>query len=377
VNNSGDTILHLIETTGPGGAETVLLDIVRNLDRQKFRSIVVVTGRGWLYENLTETKIPTLIVESNRANDISFLFKLIRIIHNNGVSLIHSHLGHMNFYAVLAGLLSGTPVVVTYHGLIDDWDRKNLKNRLRHALIRNCARCVVTVSNYLKRELIRVWKFDDKKIRTIYNGVDFDAFDNASLDHSIRDEFGISKGIPLIGMIGNIRNSKGYDIYIQAAAEVLRKIPNSRFLIIGQGQGKLLDDLKSLAEVLNISNNVIFTGFRSDVAAILSQLDVFVLSSTTEGLSIATIEAMGMRKPVVVTESGGPEEIVEHGFTGFLVPPFDPIVLAENIMKVLSDKASAKAMGERAAHSVRERFAIGRSIDCYVKLYRECLGKHG
>jgi len=367
------TILHLIETTGPGGAETVLLNIVRRLDSQEFASQVVVTGAGWLSEELHRACVPTTVLVSAGANDWRFVLRLAKLIRELGIELLHSHLAGMNFYACLAGLVCRKPVIVTYHGLIGDWQQRTLKNRIKYALIRHVASAVVTVSDFLRRELVRTWGFNAEQVRRIYNGVDFRAFDQVPVGVSIRMQFGIPETAPLVGMVGNIRTPKGYEYFVRAARVVADKRPACRFLIVGQGKGKLLDELRALITGLNLEETVILAGFRDDIPSILRQLDVFALSSVSEGLSIATIEAMAAARPVVVTDSGGPTEIVEDGVTGLVVAPADPEALAEKIMRLLDDPELARKFALRAKEAVRSRFDLDASVRNYVELYRRCL----
>ena len=372
MDNGKIVILHLIETTGPGGAETVLLNIVQQLKQEEFASIVVVTGEGWLHKKLLAAEIPTMILPSSKPNDWRFLRQVIRQVKHCKVDLIHSHLAGMNFYACLTGIFSRKPVIATYHGMVGDWNKKNLKNRIKYAVIKRGVRQVVAVSNYLNRELVQTWRFGPGRIQTIYNGVDFDTFDRAEHRASLKAELGIPADSRLIGMVGHIRPAKGYEYFIQAARIVANSQPDCYFLVVGEGKGRLFEDLKTLVRQLDLENRFIFTGLRDDVAEILGQLDVFLLSSTTEGLSIATIEAMGLGKPVVVTDSGGPREIVEDAVTGFLVPPANPHALAEKVVRLLEDKDLARNLGRRARAHVRAKFSLDQCVDSYIKLYRNC-----
>jgi hypothetical protein len=113
------TILHTIETGGPGGAETVLLNLARHLDSSRFRSLVLLTSQGWLLKSLQQNQIPTLVVEHKRRYDLGFLWSLMKVIRKEKVDLIHSHLPDQNFYACVAGMLSSRNTVVTYHGPVE------------------------------------------------------------------------------------------------------------------------------------------------------------------------------------------------------------------------------------------------------------------
>lgn len=366
-------ILHLIETTGPGGAETVLLSIVGRLNRDDFDSLVVVMGRGWLHEQLTERSADVRIIHSSRANDWVFLRNVCRLVRAERVDLIHSHLDGMNFYACLVGLLTRRPVVATFHGTVGDWHNAGIKNRLKYAIIRNRATRVVAVSNHLKRELEQTWRFSSERVVMIHNGVDFATFEIRAQKGSLRSELHLDPGTPLIGMVGNIRAPKGYRYFAEAARLISERVPACRFLIVGHGEGTLLQELTGRIAALGLTDRVILTGFREDVAHILSQLDIFVLSSLSEGLSIATIEAMGLGKPVVVTDSGGPGEIVRDGETGYLVPPADAKALADRVVELLHNHALAERMGQAARADVRRRFSLKQNVRSYEQLYRECV----
>ena len=366
-------ILHLIETTGPGGAETVLLNIVRRLNRDDFGSLVVIKGTGWLHDQLTSCGIDVRIIDSSKANDWRFIRNICQLVRIEGIDLIHSHLDGMNFYACLIGLISRRPVVTTFHGMVGDWHGTGVKTRLKFTVIRKFATRVVAVSNYLKRELEQKWRFSTDNIMMIHNGVDFDIFDKQPQSSSLRTELGFESSTPLIGMVGNIRSPKGYQYFVEAARLVSDRIPQCRFLIVGHGSGNLLKELTSQIETLGLTGKVILTGFRDDVGQILSQLDIFMLSSLTEGLSIATIEAMGLGKPVVVTDSGGPGEIVRDGETGYLVPPADPRALADRAVELLRNRGLADRIGQAARADVRQRFSLEQNIRSYEQLYRECV----
>jgi glycosyltransferase involved in cell wall biosynthesis len=124
---------------------------------------------------------------------------------------------------------------------------------------------------------------------------------------------------------------------------------------------------------LGISDRLSFLGARDDVPALLGILDVFVLSSLSEGMSIATVEAMGAGLPVVVTRSGGPEDIVGHGQTGLLVPPGDDQALADGICRLLTDRALAQRLADAARADVRTRFDVDQMVKQYAELYEEAV----
>jgi glycosyltransferase involved in cell wall biosynthesis len=376
VNENKIRILHLIETGGPGGAEKVLLNIVKHINSRQFSSLVMVPRKGWLYETLKKHHLETRVLESHRSWDVGFLLKLSSLIRKEKINLIHSHLPGMNFYSCLAGRITKRPVIVTYHGMIEDGDKRKWKNIFKNFMVRNTAAQVVTVSDYLKKELIKKIGVDPNKIVTLYSGIDFNAFGPTKSSVELRQKLGLPESTPLVGTIGNIRKSKGYEYLMRSVKLVVQKMPNVFFLIVGEKEEKLFHELNKLTEKLGLKERIKFLGFREDVADCLNILDIFVLSSTTEGFSIATVEAMSLAKPVVVTDCGGPREIVTDGQTGFLVPPGDHKSLAEKIILLLRNQKLREEMGNQAQIWVRKKFSLEENIKNYELLYINCMKRH-
>ena len=154
MQNHKTTILHMIETTGPGGAETVVLQLIGRLDPNEFDSTVVLSGRGWLYDNMMKTGITPEIVPSGGAFDWRFLRQIVRLIRRRKIDLIHSHLPDTGFYACLAGMITGVPVLVTIHGMVGAWSDRGFRSRLKMGLIRRRAARVAAVSDQDRKSVV-------------------------------------------------------------------------------------------------------------------------------------------------------------------------------------------------------------------------------
>ncbi|HEV2382531.1 MAG TPA: glycosyltransferase family 4 protein [Terriglobia bacterium] len=365
------TILHTIETAGPGGAETILLNLASHLDSRRFRSVVLLPGSGWLHSQLQEAGVPAYVVRSNFWYDFRLPRAIAALARREKADLIHSHLPDQNFYSSLVGRLMDRQVVVTYHGSQQLSKADGLKCTLKLQIVRRAASAVVVVSDYLKEALEKAG-FPSKKIVRIYNGIECGRFALPS-QGNLRAELGCSNGTKLIGMVANVRDSKGYEHFVRAAQLVAMSMPQARFVAIGDVHSSTSSSLVSLRRELGLESRLSFVGFRSDVDRVLADLDVFVLSSISEGFSLATIEAMAAGKPVVVTRSGGPEEIVKDRVTGLLVPPADPPALAASICELLNDPALASALGQCAQAMVRNRFSLSEMIREYTRVYERCL----
>ncbi len=363
------TILHTIETGGPGGAETILLNLASNLDSSRFRSLVLLPGSGWLHEQLQQAGVPTFLARSEAWYDLHLLRAMARLAWREKVDLIHSHLPDQNFYSSLVGRLTGRKIVVSYHG--SQCKADGLKGTLKLETVKRAAGAAVVCSDYLRKKLEEAG-FASEKIVRIYNGIEADRFAVPS-GGSLRAELGCSNGTRLVGMVANVRESKGYEYFIRAARLVADSMPQVRFVAIGEVDASIGSGLLSLWSELGLEHQLRFLGFRRDVDRLLGDLDVFVLSSLSEGFSLATVEAMAAGRPVIVTRSGGPEEVIEDGVTGFLVPRQDPQSLAAKICEVLNNKALAGALGQRAQAMVRNKFSLATMVGEYARVYERCL----
>jgi glycosyltransferase involved in cell wall biosynthesis len=348
-----------------------LLNLASHLDSGRFRSVVLLPGSGWLHSQLQEAGIPAFVARSDAWYDFRLPRAIAALARREKADLIHSHLPDQNFYSSLVGRLMDRQVVVTYHGSQQLSKAEGLKCTLKLQTVRRAASAVVVVSDHVRKALEEAGFSSDKIVR-IYNGVEYGRFAGLSRG-ALRAELGCLNGARLIGMVANVRDSKGYEYFVQAARLVAASMPQARFVAIGDAHSSISPSLVSLRRELGLESRLSFVGFRRDVDRVLADLDVFVLSSISEGFSLATIEAMAAGKPVVVTRSGGPEEIVDDRVTGLLVPPADPGALAAGICELISNPALASALGQRAQAMVRNKFSLAKMVREYTRVYERCL----
>ncbi len=365
------TVLHTIETGGPGGAETVLLNLASTLDGSRFRSLVLLTEDGWLRKKLQERGVPTHLVDWQAWRDFRPLWAMAQLVKQENVDLIHSHLPWQNFSSCLVGRWTGRKTIVTYHGPIELAQARGLRGAIKLRLVQNSATAVVVVCDYVGQMLKDVG-FPAEKIIRIYNGIDPARF-NRSGDGRVRKGIRCPEGTKLIGMVANLRRSKGYEFFMQAARKVAASIPQARFVAVGDIDKEIGHRLSDLAEQLGLQDRFFFLGFREDIPEVLSDLDVFVLSSVSEGFPLVILEAMAAGKPIVATRSGGPQEIVEDGRTGLLVPSANADLLAAKICELLRDPGRAAALGHAARAKAESTFGLERMVHEYEQLYECCL----
>lgn len=361
------TVLHLIDTTGPGGAETVFTDLARGLNPSRFRSVAVTAGPGWVEDTITAGGILGHSVEQRGKFALRYVRALGRLAESERVDLIHAHLVGASVYASLAALGSGIPVLCTIHGHADlpKADRLRL---LRYGVLRIGASHVVAVSESLRREFQARSRFPAERTSVVYNGIDLNAFHPGD-GSIIRRELGATNGEFVFGALGNIREPKAYDVLLRAAALLATDAVPSRVVIVGDTSGPVYPGLAALASSLALGPRLTFAGFRHDVPDVLRAFDALALSSRTEGFSLATVQAMATGIPVVATRSGGPEEIIEDGVTGLLVPTDDPAALAAAMRRVRDQPELRERLAQAGPPAVRARFNRSAMIEAYQRLY--------
>jgi len=188
--------------------------------------------------------------------------------------------------------------------------------------------------------------------------------------HALRAELGLGQEDLVVGMVANLNRAvKGAGYFIEALPLIAREVPEARFLLVGEGAER--EGLMARANELGVGDRTIFTGFRTDVDRMYSLIDVSVLTSLSEGLSITILESMSAGLPVVATRVGGNPELVDEGVTGLLVPPRDPQSFAEAVVALLRDPARRREMGEAGLRRVREEFSLPMVADRYQALYHE------
>lgn len=359
-------VLHTIDTTGPGGAETVFVNLATKLDPVKFTSVAAIRGPGWVCDTLRSHGVEPLFVSSRGGFNLRYLWELVRIVRAHKIDVIQSHLLGSNLYSSLTGLLCRVPVISTIHGFVDASDKERLM-WLKRLLINLGSKKIVFVSDRLREHYVQQLGFSARKSVTIYNGVDTSVF-YSKKDDRIRKELDIGPEHVVIGAVGNIRPAKGYDLFLKAARLVYDQHPECRFVVAGQGAGPLYQQLVQLRDNLGLEKVFYFIGFRDDPAQVFNNLDIFVLPSTSEGFSISTIEAMACGLPVIVTKSGGPEEIVDNKING-IIADHSVESFSNSIKFLLKGGNFTSSFGHKSVDHVKEKYSLSNMISLYENIY--------
>ncbi|MDT8441712.1 MAG: glycosyltransferase [Desulfuromonadales bacterium] len=369
MNRDRYNILWLIKGLGLGGAEKLLTQALPYLDRSRFayRAGYFLPWKDALVPELTAAGLPVDCLHVTTVADLGAVPRLVRFCRDRHIDLIHAHLPHPGLVARLAGRIGGVPVVYTEHNV---WERLHPAMRLLNRLTFGLNARTIAVSADVAASMGGV---DRQRLRVIDNGIDCARLAATADDSAaVRRELAIPADHLVIGKVANLGAKKNHENLLHAFALFLKERPATTLVLVGQPFDRL-PCLQQLAERLGIAGSVRFTGGRNDVPRIVRAFDLFVMSSDHEGLPIAMLEAMALKKPTVATTVGGIPGVVRDGLDGFLVPAQNPQALAEKMLRVANDGELALAMGESASQRVRERYDISRMVRQVEAVYCDVL----
>lgn len=362
------TILHVIDTTGPGGAETVFLNLADALRIDGYSTLALIQGPGWLQQQLQNRHIPFVIIAPSGWLSIGYYWAVYRLMKQHHVKFVQAHLLGSALTFALLHLVTAIPVVATLHGHVDV-DPNERFVALKRWLLRRGLHRVVAVSRQLAEYLADRKLFGRHQLVVIHNGIDVAQYQVARSGR-LQQELSLPAQAKLVGSIGNIRPAKDYPNLIQAAAVLLAHNLDVHFVIAGHPKEPLQSSLYALVSKLGIDKNIHFLGFMADTAEFLAQLDVFVLASKSEGFSISTLEAMAARVPIVATRCGGPEEILRPDIDGLLVETSCPRQLSSAIAQLLERSTTGPSSIGPFVASAYDRVTSDFSLTSMIEQYR-------
>ncbi len=376
-------ILHIQVLPIMSGVQKAMLDILERLDRNKYAITILCNAEGELTEaaarlNINIIILPELRREINPLFDVFAFIKLFRLIKKNRFLLVHTHSSKSGFIGRLAARAAGVRCVVH---TVQGFAFHEYSSRLSTFMIGLMERIaglvtdrIIFVNQYDRKMALKMKLTSAEKMITIPNGIDLSQFNVTEPLPVPADLVGIVKRGGIVGMVARLWEQKAPQDFIRSIPVVVNTIPDAKFLVIGDGH--LKDKLVKLSQELNISDHVLFLGWRQDVKALLKLLDVFVLTSLWEGLSVSILEAMASGKPVVATNIKGNNELVVDGETGFLVPAKNPQMVGEKVLYLLMNRTLAQKMGLKGYQRVRENFSIQTTIGKINQLYDTLLMKN-
>ncbi len=366
-------VLQLIDGLNIGGAEMILLELIKGLRERDFQVSVGYSTPGPLADRLVASGVEIVRLPRLARVDPLLFMNTYRLIKRFRPHIVHTHLFKSDFHGRVAARLAGVPVVISTLHSTDRWARK-FPLGLLYGWTANFADRLIAVSEDLRVFHQKYTNVPAQKFVKIENGVDLEAHSYSEVARQkMRKAFGFAKDEFVFGIIGRLTPPKNHENFLQASALIQKQLQKARFVIVGDGV--LREKLESRAAELGLQETLQFTGFRDDIPEIMSMLDVLVFSSDWEGLPVTLLEGMAAERPIVATNVGGIPAVVGESDSALLVPAADPEALARACVRLATNPELRLGFGKAALRRVTSAYSITAMIDHTVSLYDMLLEK--
>ena len=360
-------ILHITFNMGFGGTEQVIRQLVTALPAERFHNqILCIDGYvGEIGRQLQGSGIQTIALKRGKGFDIHLVKNIRQIIREQGIDIVHCHQYTPWVYGWMAAWGTKARVVFTEHGRFHP-DRYRYKAILFNPFFALTTEAVVAISNATRDALTRYEFLPRRRIQVIYNGLGpLDVAPEARSE--VRKALGIASDELLLGTVARLDPVKNQLMMLASFKEVLKIKANTWLLLVGDGPSR--QSLESAAEDLGIAERVIFTGFIENPARYLAAMDIFLLSSHTEGTSMTLLEAMNLGIPAVATRVGGNPEIVTDGKTGILTEPNSVQSFSKAMVRLLESPELCDYMAANSRETFRQKFSVETMAVSYAGIY--------
>jgi glycosyltransferase involved in cell wall biosynthesis len=361
MKNNDIRILYLRSMLDAYGVTKIIFQLADELKNKGYTVIFASDNRDRFKAQIENMGFRhyTIPLSPDKKNILNFLIcfiKIALIVGKERISIIHSHHRWSSFIAFFVSKIFRVPLITTYHGIHEGKKRLTLWGD-----------SIISVSEDAKKHLVEYFHVNPEKIKVIHNGVQIPNFENFEIE---RKGNPVSNH-PVIANIARMSPEKDQETLFIAMKRVIKNYPEVKLLLVGKGN--LEDKLRMLVEQLGITKSVEFVGEIQDISSVLERIDFLVLSSLTEGLPMAVLEALAFEKPVVATIVGDIPSVVVDGETGCLVPPKNPGQLANAISFLLKNRDKALEMGRNGRELVKDKFSAERMAVETEKVYRDLL----
>jgi glycosyltransferase involved in cell wall biosynthesis len=361
-------VVEIMATGTNGGAQEHVFSLATRLNAARYDVRVVSLSHGSSVRRLQKAGIETTVIDE--PDDRLAVQALAAELASFEPEVIHNHMFRAEVVGTKAALALGEAgcrrpaVISTIHSsrvrCAEDRDTLRQLTPLMDRLI--------VVSKAIERKITEEGR-RGARISLIYNGVDLQRYNHQQPCCTLHEEYDIEPSAPIVGVVARLEAEKGHRTLLDAWPLVLQAVPSAKLLVIGEGSER--DSLGAQAEMLGISESVVFTGRREDVPAVTAALDISVLPSYREAQGLSVLEAMALSRPVVASAVGGIPEMIEDGVSGLLVPPHDCDALAAAIVRLLTDHPLADMIARNGHEVVHKRFCIELMVQAVSDLYDE------
>lgn len=372
-------VMQLVLSLVIGGTEKLVHDMVRYADpRRVSPAICCLDDLGEFGQALSESGYPIDALHRQPGIDWPLVRQISHILQQKKIDVIHAHHYTPYFYGVMAmlrckmiGAENVPKIVFTEHGIHYPY-RKKVKRLLINPVLCRLADELVTIAEHTKSNLVKYENYPRKKTRIIYNGIELSAFSKSIDIPAKKKSLGIPPDGKVVGMVARLDPVKNHVMLLRAFQSAAARLPDSCLMIVGDGPMRA--ELEALSAELGISEKVFFLGARQDIPDLLKTMDIFVLSSFSEGMSITLLEAMAAGLPVIATNVGGNPEVVADGESGYLVSNDDAKGLSQRLLSLLKDEKTRGEMGRAGRQRAERHFSLQHTVNRYTRLYFKVCG---
>lgn len=367
-------LAYVVNALNPGGTEKLVVEMARVFAREYDLSVICLDDPGTWGRMLRSEGIPVHCLWRQPGMDLTMPGKLARLFRSLRARIVHAHQCTPWFYSALSRLRYRKPkLLLEEHGRFYPEVENRKRAFVNRALIRKLTHRFVAVSEDVRMRLERYEGLSAPQIRVIYNGVSPPPPLDERQRAGMRAELGFGENDFVVGTVGRFDSIKNLPMLVGALAKLAPEMPTLRGLLVGDGPE--FPAVRGLVAANGLDERVRLTGFREDARQLAQCMDLFVLSSFSEGTSMALLEAMAAGVPVVVTAVGGNPEIVMNGETGWVVPSDDTPALQGAILEALRDPAERRRRAEAGRRRFQDSFGIEKMMEHYRHLYLDLLAR--
>lgn len=361
-------VIQVLATGANGGAQEHLYSLLTRMDHDRYEVSVVSLSPGSAVRKLQKAGIDVLVIDE--VDDAIVVGALAAHLAEVRADVVHAHMFRAETVATRA-VLALAEIGHRRPYLVSTVHSSRVRHEADKAVLRELTPHMdqlIAVSHAIE-EKIRNEGRDTVPVRLIYNGVDLERYDHQEACCTLPEEYGMEPGSQIVGVVARLEPEKGHPTLVEAWPKVLRAVPDTYLLIVGEGSRR--DALEAQARELRVAHRVVFTGRRDDVPAVTAALDVAVLPSYREAQGLTILEAMALSRPVVASNVGGIPEMIDDGKTGLLVPAHDADALADAIIRLLTNHPLADTLGRAGHDMVHDRFCIELMVAATQSIYDE------
>ncbi|HEX3031262.1 MAG TPA: glycosyltransferase [Bacillota bacterium] len=367
-------VMHIIYSLEAAGAQQLLVDMLKQGKKGLFNySVCCIAFGGPLVEDIQKIGIPVFVVGKQKKYQLALIYRLYRLLRQNQVDILVTHMFTANCWGRIAAVLAGTPLIFAVEHGIDSY-KKFAHDTVDRVLLLFTNRMIAVADN-IKAFLVDKKKLPRQKIMVIKNGIDLDRVTITEEGMDLKAKLGLDRARFTVGVIGRLEKVKGHRTLLEAVGIIIRKRDDIQFVIVGDGREKL--NILRYIRDKGLGEWVKVLGVRRDIFSILNLLDIYLMPSYSEGTPIALLEAMACGKPIIATRIEGIQAVINPPDLALLIEPGDVNQLVFSLEYLLDNPVARRQMGARARAELERNWLVTRTVQEYEQLFFQELARLG